>query len=52
MHLSMALNRLLFSVTGRAAEVEDEVIITNNNLLFHHNDLLVQKKLEKTAYTL
>ena len=36
MHLSIVLNRLLFSVNGRlgqVADVEQQVIITNNSLL-------------------
>ena len=49
MHLSIVLNRLLFSINeGQVTDVEQAVIITNNNLMLHfsgyNNDLLVLKQ--------
>ena len=49
MHLSIVLNKLLFSINeGQVTDVEQAVIITNNNLMLHfsgyNNDLLVLKQ--------
>ena len=50
MHLSIVLNRLLFSINGRlgqVADVEQQVIITNSLLLSGRNNPAGSKTVER-----